>query len=369
MEFKQIKFILIIITSMGLAFVAMLVWNFNSYFNSPESQSEIKQNDLERQALIKAKGQPACMSVDPKTINQIAAFQADIAHWQTYRNAQYGFEIKYPGVPRYRKWHDISPCGYQLGVFFNTTTAIRTDLNQYNQYGTTDQNAEEGYDITVYSNPQNLAPKDFFLCKMKNAGCSNEIKSIGNVSVGEQKIPGVRIVLDNANEEIMIPSGGDFVDIAWTQGNSTQIQPKEIDQMLSTFKFAPQNDAQGIARVDIPDNSLINGDVNKDNYNIEYIAPAKIVAYANGLAKVEFRQRGPHAGIYSNPEGFFVGTGSKVINADGTEQWEMLLPGLQQLFGPSSICRFDELCALGYDAKGKKVGEYCLYDVFVNQNM
>lgn len=130
---------------------------------------------------------------------------------------------------------------------------------------------------------------------MKNAGCNNAIKSIEDVSVGEQKIPGVRIVLDNNNEEILIPSGGNFVDVAWTQGNSRQVQPKEIDQMLSTFKFASQDDVQGIARVDIPDNSSVNGDANKDNYNIEYIAPAKIVAYANGLAKVEFRQRGPHA--------------------------------------------------------------------------
>ena len=118
-----------------------------------------------------------------------------------------------------------------------------------------------------------------------------------------------------------------------------------------------------------PDNSSVNGDANKDNYNIEYIAPAKIVAYANGLAKVEFRQRGPHAGIYNNPEGFFVGMGSKLINADGTEQWEMLLPGFQNFLGPSSICYFDELCALGYDAQGKKVGEYCLYDVSMNTNM
>lgn len=158
MEFKQIKFILIIITLMGMAFVAILVWNLNSYFNSPERRAEMKENDLERQALTKAKGQPACAPVDPKTIGQIASFQADIAHWQTYRNAQYGFEIKYPGVPRYRKWHDISPCGYQLGDFFNITTAIRTD--EY-QYGSTDQDAKEGYDITVYSNSQILLPKTF----------------------------------------------------------------------------------------------------------------------------------------------------------------------------------------------------------------
>jgi hypothetical protein len=359
MKTKQKRFIFILIGFMGFACIAALVWNYFRDLNSPG-----------KQALIKAKSQPACRPVDPKTIGQIAAFQADIAHWQTYRNAQYGFEIKYPGVPRYRIGQNTT-CGDQLGDFFDATTAI--DKNE-----DADQKAKDGYDITVYANPQNLAPKDYFLCKMKDLRGDNfnesVIKSIGNIVVGKQKNSGTKIVLDNLNEEIMIPSGGNIIDIAWSKGEGNQSQPKELDQMLSTFKLAPQNNYRGFAKFEIvepPDQvrTSYNAFGYGKDYDIGYYWPGtKAVAYADGMDRVEFRQRGPHAGSYTDPEGFLVGMGTKAVDNDGKEKWEMILPSNNNysFFADhgGDKCFFDELCALGYDAQGKKVGEYCLYDVY-----
>jgi hypothetical protein len=330
MKTSQKRFILILIGFMGFTCIAALVWNYFRYFNSPE-----------RQALMKAKGQPACAdTVKPPD-------SANIAYWQTYYSEQYGFEIKYPGGqqlisdafrPYYycgsRQQGDLLSIALTEGALGGTSTAV-------------------GYDITVYSNPQKLNARDFALCKMqyKYRERASEIKinSVDNIIIGEQAIAGTKVTFNDPTVMVVIPSGENIIEIEWSRGaRNLTAKPSDLDKMLSTFKFVSKaNNSQSIEKLEILPPPI---------YENDYGNGSKAVVYANNVTKVEFRHRGPSAGNYTDSEGFLVGVGEKVVGPDGQERWEMLMPS-------NDHCWFDTLCALGYDAQGKKIGEKCLYNV------
>jgi len=88
---------------------------------------------------------------------------------------------------------------------------------------------------------------------------------------------------------------------------------------------------------------------------IVYQEGAKAIATGKNLAKVEFRQRGGGQ-IYTSPEGGLIGIGTKTATQDNEEKWESPPLPTEKLLR--------EFCAIGFDIKGNKVGEVCLFNVY-----
>lgn len=87
---------------------------------------------------------------------------------------------------------------------------------------------------------------------------------------------------------------------------------------------------------------------------IVYSEGARAVVMGENLAKVEFRQRGGGQ-IYTDPEGGLIGNGIMVETKNGEERWESALPTERLM---------NEFCAVGFDRKGDKIGEVCIFNVF-----
>ena len=165
----------------------------------------------------------------------------DTSSWQTYRNDEYGFEVKYPDFPIQTKFPEsegyVFPCGKQLGDSF--------------RIGSSEHFGPTIYDFTVYSNPQKMAAKDFFLCKINATSngifSESEINKIDSITVGEQKTAAFQIAWDNTIKTVLIANGGNMIEIQYDAGQA----PDEFSQMLSTFKLIGANAEIGNALVTV----------------------------------------------------------------------------------------------------------------------
>lgn len=157
---------------------------------------------------------------------------ADVSGGNTYRNEEYGFEIKYPDYFSVKDSFPesqglIFPCGKQLGDSFRVASSEHSNPTIY--------------DFTVYSNPQKLAAKEFFLCKINAARNGNfsesEINGFAMVSLGREAGNGTKIIWDTSIETVLLPLGNNMIEIQWQKGQSNEAISNEFDQMLSTFKL------------------------------------------------------------------------------------------------------------------------------------
>jgi len=156
----------------------------------------------------------------------------NISDWPVYLNEEYGFEMKLPDYFTVKKnlsaaGSPVLSCGEQISDTFLTAAGESPDSRVYN--------------ITVYSNPKSVSPKDFFLCKIKalegDDFSENEIAMIENFQIGPQKSEAARFYWKNTNETVMISHSGNIYEIQLKKDSNGANDPAELDLILSSFKF------------------------------------------------------------------------------------------------------------------------------------
>jgi len=163
-------------------------------------------------------------------------YEEDISEWETYKNEEYGFEIKhshfaseYIAKPKMNSPH--GEWGEQIGEL----VAFQNGANPFCQFN-----------ATVYSNSKSLSPKDFWETAFTD---EYQIKTCEDITLGEHPVSGVKFYMEKPHEDflngsiaILIEKDSNIIVLLWWglwEGDWITLEDKcfKTNLMLSTFKF------------------------------------------------------------------------------------------------------------------------------------
>jgi len=166
------------------------------------------------------------------TQEETVATPANESAWKIYRDEENGFQIQYPADFLNENYLAVGealkfPCGNQIGKSFRITKSKDSVV--------------PAYQFTVFFNSQKLSPKDFFVCKTKNATMDlfdeTLIKNIEAFRMGKQNMNATRIVLDGS-VTVLVPDGNNIYEIRLEKNTGDGNDPNEFAQMLSSFSLS-----------------------------------------------------------------------------------------------------------------------------------
>jgi len=175
------------------------------------------------------------LSVEFPEIKKPEKVEDETADWKTYRNEEYGFEVRY--LPDWKIYitqpDEFSPKGEwgeqigELAIFQSRTIgAPYCELH-----------------LTIYSNPKNLSIRDFWRERLPLV---YNFKSSESITFGENQISGVKFLMErtdqplpNESMAVAIEKNDHIIELFWWGQNPTVANPDclRVDQMLSTFKL------------------------------------------------------------------------------------------------------------------------------------
>ena len=177
----------------------------------------------------------------------------ETANWKTYRNEEYGYEMKYP-----REWklsvtppNEFSPQG-DWGKQIGELAVLQNPA------------VEEPYcnlHLTIYSNPKNLSIRDFYGVRFSSI---HKGKGSGSILFGKNQLLGMRYYMERIVksfpeedwvEAIITKKDGNIIELFWWWGKGCS---KEVPQIISTFRiFGPlPREYVNIVEDEIPDFTL-----------------------------------------------------------------------------------------------------------------
>lgn len=145
----------------------------------------------------------------------------ETANWKTYRNENYGFEIKYPSVPEIKVWDNQAGLmgeGAVMSVSFENMSANRSTAGRKNIFN-----------VTVFKDYNELqkAYKD-----------DNTLQSQGEIIIdGYSARKFLRPKKGTEAEITVYLIDKKNISIFFTDSNYNEIKEKDLNIIISTFKF------------------------------------------------------------------------------------------------------------------------------------
>ena len=163
----------------------------------------------------------------------------EITSWKTYKNEDFGFEIKYPSNLR-EEWKNPEE-SFTLHEAWGEQTGKRLLL-----FSMIDSGKVYGFGFSVYSNPYNLTLEEFSqkLMDWMRLGC--QFKTTEDILFGEEQTSGAKFIFHNCNNartpdeiisQVLTKKNDNVIEISGIGSLSNSEFIKRFNLMLSTFKF------------------------------------------------------------------------------------------------------------------------------------
>jgi len=163
----------------------------------------------------------------------------EITSWKTYKNEDFGFEIKYPSNLR-EEWKNPEEI-FTLHEAWGEQTGKRLLL-----FSMIDSGKVYGFGFSVYLNPYNLTLEEFSQKLMDWMGLGCQLKTTEDILFGEEQISGVKFIFHNCNNDripdeiisqVLTKKNDNVIEIFGIGSLSNSEFIKRFNLMLSTFKF------------------------------------------------------------------------------------------------------------------------------------
>ncbi len=159
----------------------------------------------------------------------------ETADWNVYRDATYGFEIKYPkewkvSVSEPDSFSPKGDWGEQIGEL--AIFQSRLSGGSYCEFH-----------LTTYSNPNNLSLQDFWRARLSEVF---QFRNEENITFGVDRIQGVRFDMERTDQPmpnesfaVVAQKDGNIVELLWWGQDPLASNPDclKVEKMLSTFRF------------------------------------------------------------------------------------------------------------------------------------
>jgi len=175
-----------------------------------------------------------------KILATLKLFEGNASDWQSYRNEEFGFEVKYP-----QGWHIYSSTVPSIKIlsFQNLSNEVAIDVNESSFFR---------FDLRIIDEPvESWLARQSSLCESLGTECYSERTKIGEneayfIKGGQKKEDGV----EGFSRVLFHGDKTYLAETLWPEECSFWNQPQKcevFDQMLSTFRFIqPEKPAEKI---------------------------------------------------------------------------------------------------------------------------